>query len=980
MKITNILFSLLFITLSSCGVVKEEESCALISCQVNTGSGSTTPTPSITSPAATVFYSKQNTLSLSGNCVNGAIVNLSGAGSQTLTCGGSAFQFTVTNTSDGSYPYAITQTVDGVTSSAALRAWVRDTIKPSSPSITTPSMNPYTSGESSFNLSGSCENGGTVTLLEGVTTTSKSCVNNSFSFIILKADDGAFTYSLTQTDLASNISNPSSFQWTRNGSNPPPTIILPSVNPFFSNLSTLSISGACSGQSTVYLGGFLQDSTVCGNSSYIFQTTASLDGVYNFSVAQNNGTLSSWVTGQWIRDTLVPVNPVFYGNNPFTSGDSTLSLNGNCEEGARVTLVSPFSQTTCSNGLFTFPITENCSESCNYTTYQSDKAGNQSSNTIFTWVKDVSMLTTPLITSPTAYTVYSSDSSLIINGTCTGSNLVKIRGDVIASEVTGGNLTKTCSSNIFSFTVNKSIDGTYQLSIVQADPVSESESATASRIWVRDTIAPTALSITNPVGTTYTAGGDLFISGNCEENATIILSGSSTNLSTTCGQGYFSLIVPKTSDGSYSFTLYQNDLAGNKSTNTVLSWSRISSIPPAPRILIPAINPISLSADDLEISGNCESGRTVTITGDFTGSELNPGISQTCVNDQFKYIASKTSDGIYNFNVKQSSDGTDSPAAAGKWVRDTSGPVVIISGISEGASNISYTTTLSFTVSPSEPVQVYHCKVDSGSFTPCTSPLSLELSNGNHSLQVKALDFAQNWGPVTTRNWTQAAGRTVALYHFNSGAVTTDNSNYSGIYKNPITSTTGSSSLNGQFSTLGLSIGNNPDIKISHTSSQSLVNSKMTVETWFNISSNLSNNTFVPLVSKSGSAPKKGWEVGLKRLGSKDYLIFRGSNDGSAEQELRSTSLDISNSTWYHFAVTYNKGSVTFFLNGTIKGSGSITGSLLKDLHSSNADIRLGSNSYSAVTFKGILDELRISQTLRYSSSFTPATSEFSAD
>jgi hypothetical protein len=331
--------------------------------------------------------------------------------------------------------------------------------------------------------------------------------------------------------------------------------------------------------------------------------------------------------------------------------------------------------------------------------------------------------------------------------------------------------------------------------------------------------------------------------------------------------------------------------------------------------------------------------------------------------------------------VKQNTGGTDSPVAAGKWIRDTNGPTIVISGISEGATNISYTTNLTFTTDPSEPVVVYHCKIDSGSFAPCTSPLNLELANGAHTLSVKALDYAQNWGPTTTRSWTQSAGRTVALYHFNQNAVTTDSSNYAGSYKNTITSTTGSSSsTSAKFSTYGLTIGNNPDVKIADTASQDLLNSKMTVELWFNSTSRLTNNTLTPLVNKAGSSSQKGWEVGLKRLGSNDYIIFRGSNDGSAVQELRSTSVDIANNTWYHVAVTYNKGAVTFYLNGTIKGSGSITGSLLKDLYNSNEAIRLGSNSYSNITFSGVLDELRISQTLRYTTSFTPATTEFTAD
>ena len=131
-----------------------------------------------------------------------------------------------------------------------------------------------------------------------------------------------------------------------------------------------------------------------------------------------------------------------------------------------------------------------------------------------------------------------------------------------------------------------------------------------------------------------------------------------------------------------------------------------------------------------------------------------------------------------------------------------------------------------------------------------------------------------------------------------------------------------------------------------------------------------------------GPSNSMGWELGVKALGSNDYIIFRGSNNGTNTQEVRSTSVAISTNTWYHLAVTYNKGTVRFYFNGVAKGSASISGSVAADLFASTAPLRIGKTDASSTTqeFTGLVDELRLSQTIRYTTGFTPSTTEFAED
>ena len=131
-----------------------------------------------------------------------------------------------------------------------------------------------------------------------------------------------------------------------------------------------------------------------------------------------------------------------------------------------------------------------------------------------------------------------------------------------------------------------------------------------------------------------------------------------------------------------------------------------------------------------------------------------------------------------------------------------------------------------------------------------------------------------------------------------------------------------------------------------------------------------------------GASGSMGWELGLKALGSNDYVVFRGSNNGTSTQEVRSNSVAISTNTWYHVAATYNKGTVRFYFNGEAKGSASISGSTAADLFTTTAPLRIGKTDTSSTTqeFTGLVDEVRLSQIIRYSTTFTPSTTEFAAD
>ena len=121
--------------------------------------------PSITSPTSSPHYSNQSTFLISGSCGTGNQVKLTGNDTQDVSCTASSFSFTVAKNVDGNYPFQILQTSSANLSSPPVTiVWDRDTVAPMAPSIVSPATHPYISADTTFTLTGSCENNSIVTL------------------------------------------------------------------------------------------------------------------------------------------------------------------------------------------------------------------------------------------------------------------------------------------------------------------------------------------------------------------------------------------------------------------------------------------------------------------------------------------------------------------------------------------------------------------------------------------------------------------------------------------------------------------------------------------------------------------------------------------------------------------------------------------------------------------------------------------------
>ena len=78
--------------------------------------------------------------------------------------------------------------------------------------------------------------------------------------------------------------------------------------------------------------------------------------------------------------------------------------------------------------------------------------------------------------------------------------------------------------------------------------------------------------------------------------------------------------------------------------------------------------------------------------------------------------------------------------------------------------------------------------------------------------------------------------------------------------------------------------------------------------------------------------------------------------------------------TWYHIAIVRNGSTFTVYINGTSYGTGTTSQAISQD------NFKFAANSTTGQSGWGWWDELRVSDTARYTSNFTAPTAPFQND
>jgi hypothetical protein len=196
-------------------------------------------------------------------------------------------------------------------------------------------------------------------------------------------------------------------------------------------------------------------------------------------------------------------------------------------------------------------------------------------------------------------------------------------------------------------------------------------------------------------------------------------------------------------DGNRTFNVRARDQAGNVSAPASYTWA-IDTSPPDTTITGGPANS-STSGPTVSFTFSSEAGATFQC-------RMDSGSFSACTSP---FTATGLTDGSHTFHVRalDAAGNVDASPATRTWTVDATPPDTTITG---GPANSSTSgPTVSFTFS-SEAGATFQCRMDSGSFSACTSPFTATgLTDGSHTFHVRAIDTVGNIDPTpATRTWT----------------------------------------------------------------------------------------------------------------------------------------------------------------------------------------------------------------------------------
>ena len=155
-----------------------------------------TTNPPLAFTSASSFTAASATYTFSGTCMTGVTIQVSGADTNSTTCGGGTWSYTTNSHSDGSYTINFTQTDLATNSTTITGTFTRDS---TAPSLTLSTTTPVISNTGAQTFTGGCTDGLAINI-SGAQTTSTTCSSGIWSWTANQGGDGTYNYSFQQTN------------------------------------------------------------------------------------------------------------------------------------------------------------------------------------------------------------------------------------------------------------------------------------------------------------------------------------------------------------------------------------------------------------------------------------------------------------------------------------------------------------------------------------------------------------------------------------------------------------------------------------------------------------------------------------------------------------------------------------------------------------------------------------------------------------
>ncbi|MBO9666462.1 MAG: hypothetical protein J7501_06570 [Bdellovibrio sp.] len=641
----------------------------------------------------------------------------------------------------GSHTFYVTATdTVGNTSVAVSYTWSIDTTGPtttlsSSPLSLTNDVNP------SFSFGAIDVGGATVASFECSLDSGaySTCVSPT-SYTSLAS--GVHTFAVRAIDTVGNTGGSALYNWTIDTTTP-----IASINSrpnSITNLTTASFTFSANAPSGGSITGYQcqLDSGGFGacTSPHNYSGLGQASHTFQVKSVDNNGNISAASSYTWTVDITAPVVTIvaspasltnataasFTFSAVDTGGGSIASYQCKLDGGSYASCSSPQNLSALTQGSHTFSVTA------------TDSAGNTSSPVNYTWTVDLTAPTSTIATTPSSLT-NATTASFTFSAVDTG-------GGNVASYMCkfDGGTYSACTS---PSSASSLAQGSHSFQVYAIDSAGNSGAA-ATNSWTVDLTAPTVgitetpLAVTNDVNPSFAfsasdTGGGTIASYSCKLD-----SGSYVVCSSP--QSYGSLV-----QGAHTFYVTATDTAGNTSTAASYSWTLDTTGPVTTIATAPNSLTNSTSAG-FTFSASDTGGGVVT----SFNCKLDNGLYAGCSSPQ---NTSGLAQGSHTYSVTATdSAGNTGSAATYTWTVDLTPPTLVITA---SPNSITNATSASFTFSATDTgggsIASYSCKLDSGSYSACTSGVSYSaLTQGGHSFSVIATDTAGNISSAASYSWT----------------------------------------------------------------------------------------------------------------------------------------------------------------------------------------------------------------------------------
>jgi hypothetical protein len=270
--------------------------------------------------------------------------------------------------------------------------------------------------------------------------------------------------------------------------------------------------------------------------------------------------------------------------------------------------------------------------------------------------------------------------------------------------------------------------GVHTFSVRALDPAGNRDGSPDVHTWTVDLTAPgTTITGGPPDPSSSTSATFTFTSPDAGASFECSLDGAAFG---GCSSG---VVLTGLAPGAHTFRVRARDPAGNADpTPDSRTWAVDTSPPPTSLDSAPA-TPANTAA------------------ASFTFSSEDPGAAFECRLDggSWSACASPTSygglaEGGHTFEVRavDAAGNADATPPVHAWTVDLTAPDTAITAGPSGATS---DATPSLAFSSADAGAAFECRMDSGAWAPCTSPLtSAALADGTHTFQVRARDAAGN--------------------------------------------------------------------------------------------------------------------------------------------------------------------------------------------------------------------------------------------